>query len=58
MKKSIVFMIIAIFIMIPLTSFAKTAISDSEIGSVIAKQRVTIEFVNLTLNNVSVTSVA
>ncbi|KQC11547.1 MAG: hypothetical protein APR62_09685 [Smithella sp. SDB] len=58
MKKSILLAIVAIFIMIPLASFAKTAISDSELGSVTAQEGVTIEFVNLTLNNVSLTSFA
>jgi hypothetical protein len=37
MRKSILLAIVAIFIMIPLASFARTAISDSELDSVIAQ---------------------
>ncbi|PKN38933.1 MAG: hypothetical protein CVU62_01670 [Deltaproteobacteria bacterium HGW-Deltaproteobacteria-2] len=58
MKKSLALAVIAVFVMIPLASFARTAISDSELGSVIAQQGVTIEFVNLTLSNTSLTSMA
>ena len=44
--------------MTPLASFARTAISDSELDSVIAQEGVTIEFDNVTLNNVSMTTFA
>ena len=56
MKKSLALAIILIFVMAPLASFARTAISDSELDSVIAQEGVTIEFVNVTLNNVSMTT--
>jgi hypothetical protein len=58
MKKSLALAVIAFFVMIPLASFARTAISDSELDSVIAQQGVTIEFVSLTLNSTSLTSMA
>jgi hypothetical protein len=58
MKKSLALAVIAVFVMIPLVSFARTAISDSELGSVIAQQGVSIEFGSLTLNNTSLTSMA
>lgn len=58
MKKSLTLAIIAVFVMIPLASFAKTAISDSELDSVIAQQGVTIEFVSLKINSTSLTSMA
>lgn len=58
MKKSLAFAIILIFVMTPLASFARTAISDSELDSVIAQQGVTIEFINLTLSNASLTTFA
>lgn len=58
MKKSLALAVIAVFVMIPLASFARTAISDSELDSVIAQQGVTIEFVSLTINSTSLTSLA
>ena len=61
MKKFLVFLVltvIAVFVMMPLPSFARTAISDSELNSVIAQQGVTIDFVNLTVNNTQLTSIA
>jgi hypothetical protein len=58
MKKSLALAVIAVFVMIPLASFARTTISDSELDSVIAQQGVTIEFVNLTLSSTSLTSMA
>jgi hypothetical protein len=58
MKKSLALAVIAVFVMIPLASFARTAISDSELDSVIAQQGVTIEFVSLTINSTSLTSMA
>ena len=58
MKKSLTLAIILIFVMTPLASFARTAISDSELDSVIAQQGVTIEFVSVTLNNVSMNTFA
>lgn len=58
MKKFLVLTVIAVFVMIPLASFARTAISDSELNSVIAQQGVTIDFSNVTVNSVSLTSIA
>ncbi|MFZ2398094.1 MAG: DUF6160 family protein [Smithella sp.] len=52
MKKILLLTVIAVFVMMPLASFAKTAISDSELGAVTAQTGVTIDFsnLNLTLN--------
>ena len=58
MKKSLALAVIAVFVMMPLASFARTAISDSELDSVIAQQGVTIEFVSLTINSTSLNSMA
>jgi len=49
MKKILLLTVIALFVMMPLASFAKTAISDSELGAVTAQTGVTIDFTNLGL---------
>lgn len=58
MKKILALAIVAVFVMMPVASFARTAISDDDLGSVIAQQGVTIDFVNLTVNSTSLTSLA
>jgi hypothetical protein len=54
MKKLILTMVLVI-VMIPFASFAKTIISDSDLGVVTAQSGVSIDFTNLTVSNVNVT---
>ncbi|MGA2781780.1 MAG: DUF6160 family protein [Smithella sp.] len=44
MKKTLILVLIAVFVMIPLASFAKTAISDSELGTVTGEAGISIDF--------------
>jgi hypothetical protein len=53
MKKILVLAIIALFVMVPFASFAKTAVSDSDLGAVTAQEGVTIDFAGLSLSAVS-----
>ncbi|MFZ3105565.1 MAG: hypothetical protein WA096_12795 [Smithella sp.] len=58
MKKILLLTVIALFVMMPLASFAKTAISDSELGAVTAQTGVTIAFTDfsVSLNGTSLTA--
>ncbi|KQC11548.1 MAG: hypothetical protein APR62_09690 [Smithella sp. SDB] len=58
MKKILLLTVVAVFLMIPFTSFAKTAISDSELGSVIAQQGVTIDFTDFNLGSISIDTIS
>ena len=42
MKKTLILVLIAVFVMIPLASFAKTAISDSELSTVTGEAGISI----------------
>ncbi len=53
MKKIAVLTVIALFVMMPFASFAKTAITDSDLGAVTAQTGVSIDFSNLSVSNVS-----
>ena len=53
MKKILVLTVIALFVMMPFASFAKTAVSDSDLGAVTAQTGVSIDFSGLTVSNVS-----
>jgi len=53
MKKFLVLAVIAAFVMMPLASFARTAISDSDLDTVTAQQGVSIEFNNLSVSGVT-----
>ena len=55
MKKILLLTVIALFVMMPFASFAKTAVSDSDLGAVTAQSGVSIDFSNLTVSNVNVT---
>ena len=57
MKRILILAFIAVFVMMPLASFAKTAISDSELNSVMAQQGVTIT-TNLSISGVNITTVS
>jgi len=56
MKRILVLAVIAVFVMMPLASFAKTAISDSELGSVTAQAGVSIDFSGVTVTGVTMTT--
>jgi hypothetical protein len=55
MKKTIILVLIAVFVIIPLASFAKTAMSDSELGTVTGKAGVSINFDITIISNISST---
>jgi hypothetical protein len=54
MKKILALTVIALFVMMPFASFAKTAISDSDLAGVTAQEGVHIAFNNVTVSNVSI----
>ena len=54
MKRILVLAVIAVFVMMPLASFAKTAISDSELSAVTAQEGVTINFDNFHISDIQV----
>ena len=47
MKKYLMLVLVSIFMMIPLTSLAKTALSDSELGTITGNAGVTINFTSI-----------
>jgi hypothetical protein len=53
MKKILVLAVIALFVMMPFASFAKTAVSDSDLGAVTAQTGVSIDFTNLSVTGVT-----
>jgi hypothetical protein len=55
MKKIAVLTVIALFVMMPFASFAKTAITDSDLGAVTAQTGVSIDFASLSVTNVNTT---
>ena len=59
MKKILLLTVIAVFVMMPFASFAKTAITDSELGSVTAQTGVTIDFgTSFSLGNVQIDTIS
>ena len=56
MKKFLVLTVIALFVMMPFASFAKTAVSDSDLGAVTAQSGVSIDFTNLAVSGVSISA--
>lgn len=58
MKKILMFAIIAVFIMMPLASFAKSAISDKDLDAVTAETGVSIVFDNVKINSAALTSLS
>jgi hypothetical protein len=53
-KKILTLAIIAVFVMMPLASFAKTAITDSDLNAVTAQSGVTIDFSQFALGTISI----
>ncbi len=55
MKKVLFLTVVALFVMMPLASFAKTTISDSDLNTITAQEGVSIYLNNITLTNLSMT---
>jgi hypothetical protein len=53
MKKVLLLAVIALFVMMPFASFAKTAISESDLAAVTAQTGVSIDFSNFSLSGVT-----
>jgi len=53
MKKVLVLAIIALFVMVPFASFAKTVVSDSDLAALTAQEGVTIELTGVNVSSVS-----
>ncbi|GAB6267605.1 MAG: hypothetical protein STSR0002_03450 [Smithella sp.] len=58
MKKILLLTVIAVFVMMPFASFAKTAITDSELGSVTAQTGVTIDFSQFALGTITISTIS
>ena len=58
MKRILMLAMIVAFIMIPLMSFAKTAISDSDLGAVTAQTGVSILFNQFTISSLSLSKIS
>lgn len=58
MKKNVMLGIILFLMILPLASFAKTAISDADLDAVTAEAGVSIDFINLTASNTAITSIS
>jgi hypothetical protein len=53
MKKVLLLTVIALFVMMPFASFAKTAITESDLADLTAQEGVTITFSSLAISNVA-----
>jgi hypothetical protein len=58
MKRILLLTVIAVFVMMPFASFAKTAISDSELGAVTAQTGVTIDFSQFQLGSITIGTIS
>ena len=58
MKRILLLTVIAVFVMTPFASFARTAISDSELGAVTAQTGVTIDFNQFELGSITIGTVS
>jgi hypothetical protein len=56
MKRILVLAVIAVFVMMPLASFAKTAISDSDLAAVTAQDGVVIDLSHFTIDSIQVSA--
>jgi len=56
--KKILLLVVAVFVMMPCASLARTAISDSELGAVTAQTGVTIDFHDFNLGTISINTVS
>ena len=53
MKKVLLLAVVALFVMMPLASFAMTAISDSDLNAITAQEGVSIYLNNITVSRLS-----
>jgi hypothetical protein len=58
MKRILMLAIILAFVMIPLTSFARTAITDTDLDTVTAQSGVNIDFTNFRVRGLSVSTIS
>lgn len=54
MKRILLLAVLAVFVMMPLSSFAKTAISDSDMAAVTAQEGVTINMSNFNIDDIQI----
>jgi hypothetical protein len=54
MKKVLLLAVLAVFVMVPFTSFAKSAISEGDLAAITAQEGVTINFDNFTVGAISI----
>ena len=54
MKKVLLLAVLAVFVMVPFTSFAKSAISEGDLAGITAQEGVTINFDNFAITDVQV----
>jgi len=55
MKKILMLAVVALFVMMPLASFAMTTISDSDLNAITAQEGVSIYLNNITLSGINAT---
>ena len=55
MKKVLLLAVVALFVMMPLASFAMTTISDSDLNAITAQEGVSIYLNNITLSGINAT---
>lgn len=56
MKRFLTLAVIALFVMLPLASFARTVVNDNDLDAITAESGVSIEFTNLSVGNTTTLS--
>lgn len=56
MKRFLILAVIALFVMLPLVSFARTVVNDNDLDAITAESGVSIEFTNLSVGNTTTLS--
>jgi hypothetical protein len=56
MKRFLILAVIALFVMLPLVSFARTVVNDNDLDAITAESGVSIEFTNLSVGNTTTMS--
>jgi hypothetical protein len=56
MKRFLILAVIALFVMLPLVSFARTVVNDNDLDAITAESGVSIEFTNLSIGNTTTLS--
>jgi len=54
MKKVLLLAVLAVFVMVPFTSFAKSAITEGDLAAITAQEGVTIDFSNFTVGAIGI----